>query len=85
MPKDQWNGKITGYSIQVEGPDTTRNIPITGEYATFKELFDLKPSTEYSFSVSAETVAGIGPAINVSFIIPQEGEASMHTSSLNSN
>ena len=85
VPKDQWNGEITGYSIQVEGPDTTRNIPITGEYATFKELFDLKPSTEYSFSVSAETVAGIGPAINVSFIIPQEGEASMHTSSLNSN
>ena len=85
VPKDQWNGEITGYSMQVEGPDTTRNIPITEEYATFKEVSDLRPSTEYSFSVSAKTVAGSGPAISVSFVTPQEGEASMHTSALNSN
>ena len=93
MPKDQQNGEITGYSMQVEGPNTTRNIQIhvattvsdhthirrprslTGDSDTSKEVCDLKPSTEYSFSVSAMTVAGSGPAISVSFVMPQEGKA----------
>jgi hypothetical protein len=43
-----------------------------------EEVCDLRPSTEYTFSVSAVTVAGSGPAISVSFITPQEGEASIH-------
>ena len=43
-----------------------------------EKVYDLKPSTEYSFSVSAVTVVGSGPAISVSFITPQEGEASTH-------
>jgi hypothetical protein len=83
VPKDQQNGIITGYMIQVEGPDTTRNILTTGGYTCilFKEVSDLTPSTEYSFSVSAKTVAGSGPAISVSFITPQEGEASLHITS----
>jgi hypothetical protein len=76
VPKDQQNEIITGYSVQVEGPDTTRSIPITREYTTVKKVSDLRPSAEYSFSVSAMTVAGSGPAIGVSFITPQEGEAS---------
>ena len=89
MPKDQQNGEITGYSIKVEGPDTTRIIQtdITASEdllwipraSDYEEVSDLRPSTKYSFSVSAETVAGSGPAISVSFITPQEGEASMHT------
>ena len=108
VPKDQQNGVITGYSIQLEGPDTTRSIQIattvsdetssdetssdetsslcslfSGDDLLFstvteEEVSDLKPSTEYSFSVSAETVAGSGPAISVSFVTPQEGEASTH-------
>ena len=40
-----------------------------------EEVSDLKPSTEYTFSVSAMTVAGSGPAISVSFFTPQGGEA----------
>ena len=43
---------------------------------TSEEVSDLRPSTEYSFSVSAMTVAGSGPAISVSFVTPQEGETS---------
>ena len=78
VPEDQENGKITSYSIQVGGPDTTISIPTTGGYVTSKEVSDLRPSTEYTFSVSAVTVAGSGPAISVSFITPQEGEASTH-------
>ena len=43
---------------------------------TFEEVSGLRPSTEYTFSVSAKTVAGSGPAISVSFVTPQKGEAS---------
>ena len=78
MSKDQRSGFITGYVIKIEGSDTKRSILTTEGYITFKEVCDLKPSTEYSFSVSAKTVAGSGPAISVSFITPQEGEASMY-------
>ena len=102
VPEDQQNGVITGYSIQVEGPGTTRHIQIAtavsgrvlsihrpqiiyrymhihrphslmGDAYTSKEVCDLRPSTEYSFSVSAKTVEGSGPAISVSFVTPQEG------------
>ena len=91
VPKDQQNGAITGYSIQVEGPKTTQHIQIATtvsdqgilrprsiieDTCTSEEISDLKPSTEYSFSVSAKTVAGSGPAISVSFVTPQKGEAS---------
>ena len=92
VPEDQWNGVITGYSMQVEGPDTTQNIQIATtlsgwmpsilkphslmeEAYTSEEVSDLRPSTEYSFSVSAVTVVGSGPAISVSFVTPQEGMA----------
>ena len=93
VPKDHHNGIITGYSIQIEGSDSTRNIQATTTVAgrmppvhirhslsmedayTSEEVSDLRPSTEYSFRVSAKTVAGSGPAISVSFVTPQEGEA----------
>ena len=84
VPEDQQNGEITGYSIQVEGRNTTRNVQTTRGYFTLavytsEEISDLRPSTEYIFSVSAETTVGSGPAISVSFITPQEVEASVHT------
>ena len=88
VPEDEQNGEITGYSIQVEGPDTTQNIQIATTVsgrvlpmhrprpimAATKEVYHLMPSTEYSFSVSAMTVEGSGPAISVSFVTPQEGK-----------
>ena len=79
VPEDQLNGIITGYSIQVEGPDTTQSIQINTTWISHasEEVCDLRPSTEYTFSVSAKTVAGSGPAISVSFITPQGGEASL--------
>ena len=87
VPKNQRNGEIAGYSIQVEGPDTMQNIQTNTSVSkdllripyAFEKVSDLKPSTEYSFSVSAKTVAGSGPAISVSFVTPQEGKATMHT------
>jgi hypothetical protein len=76
VPKDQRNGKISGYSIKIEGFDTIRNFLVAVQ--NFKDVSDLRPSTEYTFSVSAVTIAGSGPAISVSFVTPQEGEALMH-------
>ena len=74
VPKDQQNGVITGYSMQVKGPDTTRNMPPIEDAYTSTEVSDLKPSTEYTFNISAKTVAGSGPAISVSFVTPLEGK-----------
>ena len=88
IPEDQRNGIITGYSIQVGGPDSTRSIRIAYDRIrihrrhslmkfedsyTFEKVSNLRPSTEYTFSVSAKTVVGSGPAISVSFITPQKG------------
>ena len=90
--------------VQVIGPDTTRNIPITVTASdrmpsihrhrlhslkeddlisytqtkySLEKVSDLRASTEYSFSVSAKTKAGSGPAISVSFVMPQEGKDSI--------
>ena len=60
---------VTSYTVQVEGPDSTQEIPITCEYITSVEISDLRPSTQYTFKVSAVTVAGTKP---------QRGETSMH-------
>ena len=76
VPEDQWNGIITGYMVQVEGPDTTPITTCHDQYSTFKEVSDLRSSTEYSFSVTAMTVGGSGPAISISFVMPRGGKAS---------
>ena len=49
---------VTGYTVQVEGPDSTQEIPVTCKYITSVEIADLRPSTQYTFKVSAVTVAG---------------------------
>ena len=49
---------VTGYTVQVEGPDSIQEIPITCKYFTSIEISDLGPSTQYTFKVSAVTVAG---------------------------
>ena len=47
---------VTAYTLQVEGPDSTQEIPITCKYITSIEISDLRPSTQYTFKVSAVTV-----------------------------
>ena len=45
---------VTGYMVQIEGPDSTpREIPITNKYSTSVEISDLLPSTQYTFEVRA--------------------------------
>ena len=53
----------------------TRQIPVMDANATSYEVSDLKPYTTYTFSVSATTKAGTGPAISVSSTTLQGGEA----------
>ena len=44
---------VIGYTVQVEGPDSTREIPIGNKLSTSVEISDLSPSTQYTFEVSA--------------------------------
>ena len=76
MPEDKQNDIIIGYTVQVVGPDSTekREIPVMDANATSYEVSDLRPYTIYTFSVSAMTEAGTGPAISISSTTPQEGE-----------
>ena len=75
MPKDQQNGIITGYTVQVTGPDFTREISITDATATSTEVSGLKRGTSYYSSVSAMTVAGAGPPARSFSITPYGGKA----------
>jgi hypothetical protein len=49
-----WEDVVIGYTVQVEGPDSTREIPITNKYSTSVEIPDLRPNTQYTFQVSAK-------------------------------
>ena len=52
---------VSGYTVWVEGPDSTQVIPRSNKI-TFVEISNLRPSTQYTFKVSAEiTVAGTPP------------------------
>ena len=72
VPEDD---TITGYTVQVEGPQFMREISIAGAATTSTEVFGLRPHTSYYFSVSAMTVAGTGPPARISSITPQRGKA----------
>jgi hypothetical protein len=58
---------ITGYRVRVEGPDSTQVFPIS-DCGTSICISDLRSSTQYTYKVSAVTVAGT---------TPQRGETSM--------
>ena len=74
MPKDQQNGIITGYIVQVAGPDFIREVLITNATATSTQVSGLRPSTSYYFSVSAMTVAGTGPPARSLSITPKRSK-----------
>jgi hypothetical protein len=74
VPEDKQNDTITGYTVQVVGPKSTREIPVMDGNATSYEVSDLRPYTTYTFSVSAMTGAGAGPPIVIFSTTPQGGE-----------
>ena len=76
VPKEKQNGVITGYTIQVMGPDSTliKNIPVDKDFTTV-EVPNLTPFTSYNFSISAETKAGPGPpSASISSKTPEAGK-----------
>ena len=44
---------VIGYAVQVERPDSTREIPIRNNRSTSVRVSDLSPSTQYTFEVRA--------------------------------
>ena len=74
IPKDKQNGVITGYNVQVVGPDSTQGILLDKADATSVEISHLDPFTEYTFKVSAKTKAGIGPPASTSSKTPKRSE-----------
>ena len=80
VPEDKQNDTITGYIVQVEGPDSTQEIPVIDGNATSYEVSDLRPYTTYTFGVSAITEAGAGPTISIFSTTPQGGKILCWTS-----
>ena len=57
---DQRNGEITGYQVNYTSISDYEIVTVTGN-KTNVTLSDLQPYTNYSVSVAAMTVSGIGP------------------------
>ena len=57
MQEESDDKPVTGYRVQVEGPDSTQVIP-RSDKITSLEILDLRPSTQYTFKISAVTVEG---------------------------
>ena len=74
VPTKQQNGDITGYTVQVVGPNSR---PITKEVKAGinnYEISKLNPFTLYTFKINAKTKAGDGPQASISFKTPEGGE-----------
>ena len=76
VPEEMLNGVITGYIVQVEGPDDAdyHSEQSVLPDATSTEIPNLHPNVKYTFSVSAKTAAGVGPPATTSSVTPQQGE-----------
>ena len=74
VPMEKRNGVITGYVVGVVGPDSSWEIQAD---TTSVEIPGLRPFSTYNFNVSAMTIAGNGPAANISFTSPEGGELSI--------
>ena len=74
LPEDKESTVITGYMVQVVGPDSKRHIPVPDANTTSITVSELRPSTSYIFNISAMTKAGNGPIATITSTTPEEGE-----------
>ncbi|XP_077328079.1 phosphatidylinositol phosphatase PTPRQ isoform X3 [Lithobates pipiens] len=65
-PPERPNGIITGYYIQIYGPQGNKSFPDTMQVSI--TLKDLEPFTQYFIFVAARTVKGTGPSIQLPFL-----------------
>ena len=74
VPEEKRNSIIAGYTVRVVGPDSPVEIQVQGADTTSVEIPGLRPSTSYTFNVSAMTNTGTGPAATISSKTPEGGE-----------
>ena len=73
-PLPEGEQKITGYSVQIVGAGSTREISVSDARATSITVSKLQPSTYYTFNVSAVTNTVNGAVATITSITPDEGE-----------
>ena len=74
LPEEKQSGVITGYKVQIEGPDSPPEIPVEDYKTTSAEISNLRPFTTYTFNVSAVNKTGTGPSATISSRTPEGGE-----------
>ena len=74
LPEGEQSTIITGYSVQVVGAGSTREISVSDARATSVVVSKLRPSTSYTFYVSAMTNTGNGPIATITSTTPEQGE-----------
>ena len=60
--------------MQVVGAGSKREIPVSDANDTSVMVSNLRPSTSYTFNVSAVTKTGNGPIATITSTTPEEGE-----------
>ena len=74
VPEEELNGVISGYTVQVVGPDhSTVHYKKVSIDATSIEIPDLNPFTWYIFEVSVKTNVGSGQAASKQSRTPEGG------------
>ena len=78
LPEGEQSTVITGYSVQVVGAGSTREISVSDARATSAVVSKLRPSTSYTFNISAVTHTGNGPIATITSTTPEEGESAKY-------
>ena len=74
LPEGEESSLVTGYKVQVVGPDPIRDIPVPDANTTSITVSELRPSTSYIFKISAMIKDGNGPSATITSTTPEEGE-----------
>ena len=65
---------ITGYTVLVEGAESTQQVSVQDANASSIEVSGLKPFTAYTYRISARSSLGTGPVATISSTTPEGGE-----------
>ena len=79
-PPPECGSEVTGYSVEVVGPNSTQKqeISIPGADVNSVEVTKLTPSTTYTFKVHATSRAGTGPVAIISSTTPSDSESTSY-------
>ena len=71
LPEGEESSLVTGYKVQVVGPDSIRDIPVPDANITSITVSELRPSTSYISHVCAMTKDGNGPIATITSTTPK--------------